>query len=412
MKYKIKRGGEIASVIYRGTVKNGKAHGKGLMKFNGSRSFFGYFNSGVCVGYGYIDKVPVYNEGELISYQHDFGYDGQVNDDFLPNGVGFLWSPSKNTSYYGEFKDGKYHGYGRVETNNTYTYSKFEDGKAVDSLGNLKELTHEMIEKHKKEKKVEEIVCHDCAKYDGEYPTGTGVLKFINGDIYEGEYPTGTGVLKFINGDVYTGEYPTGTGVLKFINGDVYEVNRQNAKTVQMEHERKVADEKERVRLENERIVAEKNERVRLENERRVAKENAADEEERVRLENERKVAEKNERVRLERLSKIREEFKKIQFDESNDHLMKNMNSLLEKIQNKQLDEAEELLKSIQDQVQSRRSFGIKELAGVAGVAGLSYYLYNKFKKSSKRRVKSSSSKKLRRKSRRRSKHSEQSSLS
>ena len=114
------------------------------------------------------------------------------------------------------------------------------------------------------------------------------------------------------------------------------------------------------------------------------------------------------------KVKQIKEELNKINFDQLSVCSKSNYNKLKSSLEhdnltNADLKKAEDLLKSIK--APQSRSLGIKELAGVAGV-GLSYYLYNKFKKSSKRRAKSSSSKSSSRKSTRRSKHSEQSSLS
>ena len=114
------------------------------------------------------------------------------------------------------------------------------------------------------------------------------------------------------------------------------------------------------------------------------------------------------------KVKQITEELNKINFEQLSVCSKSNYNKLKSSLErdnltNEDLKKAEDLLKSIK--APQSRSLGIKALAGVAGV-GLSYYLYNKFKKSSKRRAKSSSSKSSSRKSTRRSKRSEQSSLS
>ena len=428
MKYldKIKRGGKIGGITYNGTVQNGLAHGKGTMIFNGSRKIYGSFNNGKCVGFGFIFGVPVYNDGEQILDNHEFSYYGHVNDECLPNGLGHLSSSSLKTSYYGDFKDGKYHGYGELMVNDTATRSKFEHGKAVDSFYDVKVVEKkvgERILKYDEERnKVKEIVCNHCDTYIGEYPTGKGTINFKNGDIYKGEYPTGKGTITFKNGDIYEGEYPTGKGIMKFKNGDTYIGDYPTGKGVLTfkngdtyigkyptgkgtmnfkngdVYEGEYPTGKGTIKFKN----GDKHE-VKLANGKRNMS-----------FPHEKPV--NSEQVDERRVNKIKEELKKIQIDQSN-ALMKELTSLLEskELTNNDLNKAEELLKKIQDQVQSNRSFGMKELAGVAGVdgvAGLSYYLYNKFKKSSKRRVKSSSSKSFSRKSSRRSKESEQSSLS
>jgi hypothetical protein len=182
--------------------------------------------------------------------------------------------------------------------------------------------------------------------------------------------------MKFKNGDVYEGEYPTGNGTMKFKNGDKCTVKLQNGKQTMSFLEKKVNSEQ----------VDEIQKKVNSEQVDEIQK----------------------------KVNEIKEELNKINIDQlsvSSKSKFKELESLLEKkdLTNEQVKKAEDLLKSIQ--APKSRSLGIKALAGVAGV-GLSYYLYNKFKKSSKRRAKSSSSKSSSRKSNRRSKHSEQSSLS
>ena len=350
MKYldKIKRGGQIG-IKYNGTVQNGLAHGKGIMIFNGSREFEGFFNNGKCIGH--IFSVPLYNNGTLIEGHPLNSYYGYVNNEGLPDGLGHLYSPLLKIEYYGEFKDGKYHGYGKLSVNGTERISKFENGKAVKSFYsvNVEKKVRDIVLKFFEEKdKLQKTVCDSCDTYIGEYPTGKGTMKFKNGDVYEGEYPTGKGTMTFENGDKRT-------------------VNLQNGKQTMSFLKKKVNSEQ-------------------------------VDEIEK----NVKQIKEKLKKIQIDQLNDdLQSKFKKLK-------------SLLEhdNLTNEQLNEAEELLKKIQAPIQPSHSLGIKELAGVAGVAGLSYYLYNKFKKSSKRRVKSSSSKSSSRKSTRRSKHSEQSSLS
>jgi hypothetical protein len=416
MKYldKIKRGGKIGGITYYGTVQNGLAHGQGTMIFNGSRKFKGSFNNGKCVGFGFIDGVPVYDNGNLIKGDYIRSYYGNVNDECLPHGVGHLLLKKLKISYIGEFMNGKYHGFGELSVNDTKTRGNFEHGEvvvsySVNALGNeILKYLEQLNEMRKKEK----IVCDSCDKYEGEYPTGKGIMKFKNGDTYIGDHPTGKGVLTFKNGDTYIGKYPTGKGTMNFKNGDVYEGEYPTGKgTIKFKngkkHEVKLTNGKRNMSFPHEKTVNSEQVDERRVDEKRVDEKRV--DEKRV---DEKRVDEK--RVDEKKVDEIKEELKKIQIDKSNYHLMKELTSLLQRkeLTDEDLNQAEELLKSIQALKQSSRSFGMKELAGVAGVAGLSYYLYNKFKKSSKRRVKSSSSKSLSRKSSRRSKESEQSSYS
>ena len=218
MKYldKIKRGGQIGIKYYSGTVQNGLAHGKGRMRFNGSREFEGFFNNGKGIG---TIKNPFGNNPKST-------YFGYVNNDGLPNGLGHLSLSDLKTYYHGEFMNGQYHGYGKLDENGTEMKSKFENGKPVESLYNVNvdnEVGNIIRKFEAEDKELQKTVCDSCDTYIGEYPTGKGVLKFKNGDTYIGDYPTGKGVLKFENGDKYIGEYPTGKGTMTFKNGEVYE---------------------------------------------------------------------------------------------------------------------------------------------------------------------------------------------
>ena len=390
MKYldKIQRGGKIY-IKYNGTVQNGVAHGKGIMIFNGSREFEGFFNNGKGIG---TIKNPFGNNPKST-------YFGYVNNDGLPNGLGHLSLSDLKTYYHGEFMNGQYHGYGKLDENGTEMKSKFENGKPVESLYNVNvdnEVGNIIRKFEAEDKELQKTVCDSCDTYEGEYPTGKGTIKFKNGDTYIGDYPTGKGVLKFENGDTYIGEYPTGKGTMKFENGDVYEGEYPTGKgTMTFEN-----GDKRIVKLQN-------------------GKQTMSFLKKKVNVE---QVEEKEKKVNSEqvdeiqkKVNEIKEELNKINFEQLSVCSKSNYNKLKSSLEhdnltNEDLKKAEDLLKSIK--APQSRSLGIKELAGVAGVAGLSYYLYNKFKKSSKRRAKSSSSKSSSRKSNRRSKRSEQSSLS
>lgn len=391
MKYldKIKRGGQIGIKYYSGTVQNGLAHGKGRMRFNGSREFEGFFNNGKGIG---TIKNPFGNNPKST-------YFGYVNNDGLPNGLGHLSLSDLKTYYHGEFMNGQYHGYGKLDENGTEMKSKFENGKPVESLYNVNvdnEVGNIIRKFEAEDKELQKTVCDSCDTYEGEYPTGKGTIKFKNGDTYIGDYPTGKGVLKFENGDKYIGEYPTGKGTMKFENGDVYEGEYPTGNgTMTFEN-----GDKRIVKLQNgKQTMSFLKKKVNSEQVDEIKKNVNGEQVDEIQ----------------KKVKQIKEEFNKINFEQLSVCLQSNYKKLKSSLEhdnltNDDLKKAEDLLKSIQ--APQSRSLGIKELAGVAGVAGLSYYLYNKFKKSSKRRAKSSSSKSSSRKSNRRSKHSEQSSLS
>jgi hypothetical protein len=396
MKYldKIQRGGKIY-IKYNGTVQNGVAHGKGIMIFNNNNNnikYVGYFENGKGAGRTY--NLPGYNDFRFFTGYFD-------NNNGLPHGIGFLYLASEH--YMGEFKDGKYHGYGRIENHvkKTTIDRKFENGEEVGTPEN-KSVVKENLDKifsvliNLGKNLDKNIECDSCDTYEGEYPTGKGTIKFKNGDTYIGDYPTGKGVLKFENGDKYIGEYPTGKGTMKFENGDVYEGEYPTGNgTMTFEN-----GDKRIVKLQNgKQTMSFLKKKVNSEQVDEIKKNVNGEQVDEIK----------------KKVKQIKEEFNKINFEQLSVYLQSNYKKLKSSLEhdnltNDDLKKAEDLLKSIQ--APQSRSLGIKALAGVAGVAGLSYYLYNKFKKSSKRRAKSSSSKSSSRTSNRRSKHSEQSSLS
>ena len=176
MKYldKIQRGGKI-DIKYNGTVQSGLPHGKGTMIFNGKRTFDGNFNNGKGIG---TIKNPFGNDPNST-------YFGYVNNDGLPNGLGHLWLSKLKTYYHGEFMNGQYHGYGKLEENGTEIKSKFENGKPVKSFYNVnvdKEVGNIIRTFATEDNELQKTVCDSCDTYIGEYPTGKGTMKFKNGD--------------------------------------------------------------------------------------------------------------------------------------------------------------------------------------------------------------------------------------
>ncbi len=114
-----------------------------------------------------------------------------------PGSIGRASLPD-SSEYEGEFKNGKFHGKGRLVWRNGSRYSgEFNEG--------LMEGAGVYLEK-------------DGAKYEGEFrgglPHGRGVYSFGNGDVYEGDMknggPNGCGVISFSSGDKYEGEFKNG----------------------------------------------------------------------------------------------------------------------------------------------------------------------------------------------------------
>jgi hypothetical protein len=212
--------------FYTGEIKNRMLEGKGTFYLlNGLKSHEGHFEDGVLQG----DGKTYYHYGD----QHYLQYDGQFKDG-LRNGLGTLYSGPDDLWYVGGWKDGEFHGKGKVYIEGTVVY----DG--------------DWIEHNKDGFGKEYYQINASLKYEGDFSNdlyhGQGAFYFMNGSKFVGQFvegefgegtfyekinekyeaveqvENGTGKKFFVNGDYYTGELisgiPNGTG--KYYQADGY----------------------------------------------------------------------------------------------------------------------------------------------------------------------------------------------
>ncbi|SOS81440.1 conserved Plasmodium protein, unknown function [Plasmodium sp. gorilla clade G1] len=181
--------GEITTVtllngsIYKGTLKDNKLHGKGIVNFNDGSSYEGEFKNGKKEGKG-------------------------------------KWSDGNGNSYEGEWLDDKRHGNGIYKT---------KDGFIFD--GSFKE--------NKRHGKAT-ITTPDETKYicnfENDQEIGDVEFFFANGDHAYGSIKDGTldnyGRYEFSNGDIYVGNFKNGLfhgkGYYKWNYGEDYKVYEGN----------------------------------------------------------------------------------------------------------------------------------------------------------------------------------------
>jgi hypothetical protein len=165
---------------YKGEMKDGKRHGKGIRNYpNGSV------------------------------------FDGEWKDD-LKHGVGRS-EHADGCSFYGEYVDDKKNGKGKYEyADGGYHYGEYVDGKKTGKGRALYVSGHYFVGEWKDNRK------------------GRGIHTFFTGDIYEGDLTKnkreGNGICRCFNGDgydVYDGfwehDKKHGKGNQKFANGALYE---------------------------------------------------------------------------------------------------------------------------------------------------------------------------------------------
>lgn len=155
--------------------------------------------------------------GEAFLYQGEGSYG-------LAHGKGKATTETGSCTYEGEFKDGKFHGYGyRVSKQHEKTYryhGQFKNGM-YDGYGvrivTWKDSSGECQEKIE-------------GNWKSQKPHGQTRAEYLNGDVYIGEYKdglrNGKGTYKYKNKDEYTGEYKDGKehgqGTFMYSNGDKY----------------------------------------------------------------------------------------------------------------------------------------------------------------------------------------------
>jgi hypothetical protein len=175
---------------YRGSFKNGKRAGRGVMTYN-----------------DLLHKCPWLPETEGE-------YEGEWQDDMRHGKGRMVWR--SGVKYEGNFKrDRRNNVTGKLTLSNGDTY----EGEWVDELMHGRGIFSSQNGKVYRGR-------FKCGDFGGE-----GLLMFPNGEKYEGEVvsmqPEGKGKMYYNSGNRYHGEFtrgiPNGTGQMTYPNGDVYE---------------------------------------------------------------------------------------------------------------------------------------------------------------------------------------------
>jgi len=226
-------------VTWSGICLNGYISGFGVLQINAAdgaqTTITGNYKNGLEDGQGQF--VQITDKGKTIFngfYKDGFRVKGNFESQNL-NGEGYKYS--------GEFSNGKFHGFGKLENSNYIYEGQFKNG-LLQGKGKFKYA--------------------DGRIYEGDVLAGKshgqGMSKYSNGDIYEGSFLDGNregkgiyykngnqisgnfvkgtleGYGKFLakDGTTYEGNFrnslPDGIGVWKYADGSTYEGNNSNGK--------------------------------------------------------------------------------------------------------------------------------------------------------------------------------------
>jgi len=209
--------------VYRGDIKDGLFHGDGELNYPDGASYKGQFEKGLLSGKG------VYKLADGSSYQGDFlagaatgntvyrtrsgdtEYRGEIVA-WVFNGVG-RFTDSEST-YVGEFKDGNYHGKGKIDYQEGMSYT----GEFKDSLFHG-----------------QGVYRYNGITYEGEFANGElngqGTITSEDGSVYIGEVVSwladGKGQKTDVEGNLIIGTFKAGyaQGEGRFVgkNGQKYQ---------------------------------------------------------------------------------------------------------------------------------------------------------------------------------------------
>ena len=186
---------------YKGGLKDGKKHGKGILRKPNGDMYEGVWEDDI-LHKGIFREAIFDSEGRGYCSI----YEGELNN-YRPHGVGtFRWIGGR--VYEGEWKEGKRHGRGTHRTS-------LDDDDIPKGTG--------------------PNGANGMGVYEGEWkddiPHGQGTLKSANGDVYVGFFENGVengrGTKTYMSdGRVYEGEWKDGkrqgVGTCKSANGDIF----------------------------------------------------------------------------------------------------------------------------------------------------------------------------------------------
>ena len=238
---------EFPRIHYKGEWKNGKFHGKGILKEAWGDIYVGDFKNNLAHGYGrQEDPDGGYWEGEIkndqlngkaiwVTAEGDI-YEGNFKDGLL-NGQGTA-KLSDGSVYTGNFVNDRLNGKGTVKLSDgrVYTGNFVNDklngkGKLTYKTGAIEEGIFKNDKLHGKGKEIfKDGSIREGVFVDG-FLEGVGREIYSDGDIYEGNFVKGdwSGKGKFtsvVEGYVYVGSFKKnkfhGKGNLKWIDGPHY----------------------------------------------------------------------------------------------------------------------------------------------------------------------------------------------
>ena len=201
-------------------------NGYGEMFYSNGANYKGMFNSGKRT----IGKYIYSENNTKLSYEGEYKEHGR-----LPNGLGKLIFKNGDV-YEGNFKKGRYHGTGKLTTQEYIYEGKFIDGMKW-GRGNItyKDGTNYTGIWYKNMMDGSGVLSHkDGEKYEGEFfenqYQGSGKLIYSTGEIYEGNFNEslfdGSGTYIYSNKVVYKGHWSKGIregyGMLTHPNGNHY----------------------------------------------------------------------------------------------------------------------------------------------------------------------------------------------
>ena len=233
---------------YKGEWKNGKIHGKGVLKEAYGGIYVGEFKNNLADGKGFqieldgsksegIWKNDLMNGPGKITFPNGTYMKGNFVN-WVLDGDGEI--RYENSTYVGQFKEGLADGYGVLKYDTGGFYEGYFKTDLRHGFGKESWPNGDKFEGNYKEDLREgegTMYWKDGDKYIGNWKddvhNGYGEYYFANGDIYKGNWldgnKKGMGELKFNTGDRYVGEFSAGirngSGEYRYANGIIYNGN-------------------------------------------------------------------------------------------------------------------------------------------------------------------------------------------
>ena len=233
---------------YKGEWKNGKIHGKGVLKEAYGGIYVGEFKNNLANGKGFqieldgtksegIWKNDLMNGPGIITFPNGTYMKGNFVN-WVLDGDGEI--RYENTTYVGQFKEGFADGYGVLKYDTGGFYEGYFESDLRHGFGKESWPNGDKFEGNWKEDLREgegTMYWKDGDKYIGNWKddvfNGYGEFYYASGDIYKGNWVDGSkkgmGEYKFNTGDKYVGEFNAGirngSGEYRYANGIIYNGN-------------------------------------------------------------------------------------------------------------------------------------------------------------------------------------------